>query len=112
MHVFGTLLVIHPPGEILTFCSNIHLNTPEGPQTGLQVLLKTWMEAFDVLQGYNEIRLSVVALARVYEFGVEGILVKGDEITESSAAGRIITRSQRRNGIPFPNAAEMQSIGL
>jgi len=54
-----------------------------------------------VIQGYNQIRLSVVALSRVFEFGdvVDGIMVRGEEITEPASAGRIVTRSQRRKGI-------------
>jgi len=74
----------------------IQIVTADGPaQSGLQVLLRVWTELFEVIQGYKEIRLSVVALARVFEFGgdVEGIMVKGEIITE---LGRIVTRSQRR----------------
>lgn len=76
----------------------MEIATPEGPQSGLNVLLRAWTELFEVIQGYKEIRLSVVALARVFEFGgdVEGIIVKGEIITEP---GRIVTRSQRRKSI-------------
>jgi len=74
----------------------IQIVTADGPaQSGLHVLLRVWTELFEVIQGYKEIRLSVVALARVFEFGgdVEAIMVKGDIIVE---LGRIVTRSQRR----------------
>lgn len=38
-----------------------------------------------------------MALSRVFEFGnVDGIMVRGEEITEPASAGRIVTRSQRR----------------
>jgi hypothetical protein len=87
--------VIHPPDEILSFCSTFH----ESGQSGLEILLKTWTETFEVIQGYNQIRLSVVALSRVFEVGVDGIMVKGDEITEPSNSGRIVTRSLRKKGI-------------
>jgi hypothetical protein len=92
--VFATLLVIHPPSEILSFCSMFH----EANQSGLEILLKTWTETFEVIQGYNQIRLSVVALSRVFDFGVDGIMVKGDEITEPNNSGRIVTRSLRKKG--------------
>lgn len=52
-----------------------------------------------MILGYNQIRLSVVALSRVFDFGVDGIMVKGEEITEPNTQGRIVTRSQRRKGI-------------
>ena|ERR1700736_2032950 len=100
IHVFATLLVLHPPGEILAFCSNTHVNVSEGTVSGLQVLLKTWTEIFEVLQGYKQIRLSVVALSRIFDFNLDDIIVKGDEIIEPAVAGRIVTRSQRRNGTP------------
>ena len=101
--MFAILLVLHTPGEILSFCSNIQIAVGGHSQTGLEVLLKTWTETFEVIQGYSEIRYSVVALSRVFEYGVEGIIVKGDEITEPAKAGRIVTRSQRRNGIVLQN---------
>jgi hypothetical protein len=93
-------LILHQPEEILNFCSNIHIATSEGPQSGLEILLKTWTETFEVIQGYNQIRLSVVALSRVFDFGgpIDGIMVKGEEITEPAVSGRIVTRSQRRKG--------------
>ena len=53
-----------------------------------------------MLQGYNQIRLSVVALARVFEVQsglLDGILVRGDEIPQRGE-GRIVTRSQRKKG--------------
>ena len=55
-----------------------------------------------MLQGYNQIRLSVVALARVFEvkgMGVEDVFVRGEEIVPDTK-GRIVTRSQRRKGTP------------
>lgn len=64
------------------------------------MLLRLWTETFEVLQGYNQIRLSVVALARVFEvqgLGVDNVFVKGEEIVPDSQ-GRIVTRSQRRKG--------------
>jgi importin-9 len=100
IHVFAVLIVIHPPGEILSFCSNISIDS----HSGLEILLTKWTETFEVLQGYNQIRLSVVALSRIFEWGVEGIMVRGDEITEPTTAGRIVTRSQRRQGRTIRNA--------
>ena len=99
IHVFATLLVLHDPGDILTFCSNIHVSSSHGVQSGVEVLLRTWTETFEVIQGYDEIRLSVVALSRLFEFDVDGITVKDEEITEPATAGRILTRSQRRKGM-------------
>ena len=63
--------------------------------SGLEILLRTWMETFDVLQGYHEIRLSVVALSRVFECSVDDVLVKGGQIVP---LGKIVTRSQRSQG--------------
>ncbi len=53
-----------------------------------------------MLQGYNQIRLSVVELARVFEVEsglLDRILVRGDEIPQGGE-GRIVTRSQRKKG--------------
>ena len=97
--------MIHPPGEILSFCSMFH----EANQTGLEILLKTWTETFEVIQGYHQIRLSVVALSRVFDFGVNGIMVKGDEITEPNNSGRIVTRSLRKKGSLYFSLALMYS---
>jgi hypothetical protein len=95
IHVFATLIVLHSPEEILSFCSTTQIHTSAGPRPALHILLCAWTELFEVIQGYKEIRLSVVALARVFEFGgdLSGLLVKGDVISES---GRIVTRSQQR----------------
>lgn len=57
-----------------------------------------------MLQGYNQIRLSVVALSRVFEVQsglLDGILVRGDEIPQGGE-GRIVTRSQRKKGNHSP----------
>jgi hypothetical protein len=83
--------VLNPPEEIISFCRTVQVNN----QSGLEVLLKSWTELFDVIQGYTQIRLSVVALSRVFECSVEDIAVKGDRIVPS---GRIITRSHRQEG--------------
>jgi hypothetical protein len=103
IQVFATLLIVHEPTEILNFC--VSVQTSDG-STGLHVLLRLWTETFEVLQGYNQIRLSVVALARVFEVqglttncGVDEVFVKGEEIVPDSK-GRIVTRSQRRKGNP------------
>jgi len=82
------------------------VTTSETSRSGLQVLLRTWTETFEVLTGYNQIRLSVVALSRVFECPLEGITVRGEEITEPAAAGRIVTRSQRRKGMAFIQPAD------
>jgi hypothetical protein len=91
------LTLVHSPTEVLSFCSDISV---EGVP-GSEILLRTWTEAFDDLQGLGEIRLSVVALSRIFDSGIQGILVKGDEIVDLSAAERIVTRSQRRKSMPI-----------
>jgi hypothetical protein len=106
-------MIIHPASDLLEYCTNTRVSTAEGEVSALQVLLKTWTETFEILQGYNQIRLSIVALSRVFEYDVSGIDVKGDEITEPEVAGRIVTRSQRRNGTPpapFPPSRQMSLL--
>jgi hypothetical protein len=95
IHLFAILLIIHAPEEILSFCSNISISKGTETQSGLQILVTKWLEVFEIIQGYNEIRLSVVALSRIFDFG-DGIMVKGDEIIDPSS--RIVTRSQRKKG--------------
>jgi hypothetical protein len=100
---------LHSPGEILGFCATVQVETADGPQSGVAVLLRVWTELFEVIQGYREIRLSVVALARVFEFGgeIEGIVVKGELVIEP---GRIVTRSQRRKSTSPHNPVKVQSF--
>ena len=98
MQFFATLIVVHPANEILDFCTTIPLQFQGEQVTGLEVLLKIWTETFEIIQGYKQIRLSVVALSRVFDSDVKPVMVKGEEITEPTQVGRIVTRSQRRNG--------------
>lgn len=109
IHVFATLIILHSPGEILGFCATVQVETADGPQSGVAVLLRVWTELFEVIQGYREIRLSVVALARVFEFGgeIEGIMVKGELVIEP---GRIVTRSQRRKSTSPYNPVKVLSF--
>ena len=46
--------------------------------------------------GFDDIK----EIVKDNEWFTEDIIVKGDEIIEPAVAGRIVTRSQRRNGTP------------
>ncbi|KAK9463502.1 armadillo-type protein [Lipomyces oligophaga] len=66
--------------------------------TGLEIVLKVWLENFEVFRGHQEIRLNISALQNIYflhDVRVENILVQGDLIDDDKS-NIIVTRSRAR----------------
>ncbi|KAL8707579.1 MAG: hypothetical protein Q9220_007420 [cf. Caloplaca sp. 1 TL-2023] len=94
--------------EVLDFLAQVHVEGGAGG-TGLEVVLRKWLENSVHFSGYDAIRQNVIALTNIYKLHDErlaNIEVQGDLIVDN--ATRIKTRSQakrtpdRYSVIPVP----------
>ncbi|KAK9484568.1 armadillo-type protein [Lipomyces starkeyi] len=91
--VYAHMVTIDPQG-VVNFLADVDL---EG-LTGLESVVRAWLANFDVFKGFQEIRLNVLALAKLYMLHdqfIESIPVEGDLIVEDTNV--IITRSRAKN---------------
>ncbi|KAK9369500.1 armadillo-type protein [Lipomyces kononenkoae] len=91
--VYAHMVTIDPQG-VVNFLADVKL---EGI-TGLEAVIRAWLANFDAFKGYQEIRLNVLALAKLYMLHdqlMESIEVEGDLIVENTNV--IITRSRAKN---------------
>ncbi|KAK9242944.1 armadillo-type protein [Lipomyces tetrasporus] len=91
--VYAHMVTIDPQG-VVDFLAEVEL---EG-STGLESVVRAWLANFDVFKGFQEIRLNVLALAKLYmlhDQSIESIPVQGDLIVEDTNV--IITRSRAKN---------------
>ena len=82
--------------EVLDFLSQFHVNGPDSG-TGLEVVMRKWLENSVNFSGYEAIRQNVTALTNVYKLHDErlsNIIVKGDLVVQNTS--RIKTRSQAK----------------
>lgn len=82
--------------EVLDFLAQFHVDGPAGG-TGLEVVMRKWLENSVNFSGYEAIRQNVTALTNIYKLHDErlsNILVKGDLIVQNTS--RIKTRSQAK----------------
>ncbi|KAL8912550.1 MAG: hypothetical protein Q9171_002491 [Xanthocarpia ochracea] len=94
--------------EVLDFLAQVHVEGGVGG-TGLEVVLRKWLENSVHFSGYDAIRQNVIALTNIYKLHDErlsNIQVQGDLMVDTSS--RIKTRSQskrtpdRYSVIPVP----------
>lgn len=84
------------PKEVLDFLEQVHIDGNES-QTGLEVVLRKWLENSINFSGYDEIRQNISALANIYNLHDERlsrIQVQGDLIMPKD--DRIRTRSRAK----------------
>ena len=82
--------------EVLDFLSQFQVNGPDSG-TGLEVVMRKWLENSVNFSGYEAIRQNVTALTNVYKLHDErlsNIIVKGDLVVQNTS--RIKTRSQAK----------------
>ena len=82
--------------DVVEFLSQVHVNGPAGG-SGLEVVMKKWLENSANFAGYEEIRQNVVALGNVYKLQdprLSDIRVQGDLIMPNTS--RIKTRSMAK----------------
>ena len=82
--------------DVVEFLSQVQVNGPAGG-TGLEVVMRKWLENSVNFAGYEEIRQNVVALGNVYKLHDErlsSIQVQGDLVVQNTS--RIKTRSQSK----------------
>ncbi|KAL8940445.1 MAG: hypothetical protein Q9216_002815 [Gyalolechia sp. 2 TL-2023] len=82
--------------EVLDFLAQVHVEGGAGG-TGLEVVLRKWLENSVHFSGYDAIRQNVVALTNIYKLHDErlaNIQVQGDLLVDNST--RIKTRSQAK----------------
>ncbi|KAL8857461.1 MAG: hypothetical protein Q9178_005955 [Gyalolechia marmorata] len=94
--------------EVLDFLAQVHVEGGVGG-TGLEVVLRKWLENSVHFSGYDAIRQNVIALTNIYKLHDErlsNIQVQGDLMVDTSS--RIKTRSQSKRApdrysiIPVP----------
>lgn len=95
--VFVNLSAAGATKDVLDFLGDLNINGANG----LAVVLTKWLETAVLFAGFDEVRLNVVALSKIfslYDARVHAVLVKGDLIVDDSSATatRIKTRSQAR----------------
>lgn len=93
--------------DVVDFLATLSMPSPSSSETssqhassanGLEVIIPKWLENASDFAGYDDIRVNVVALARLYELHdprLEAVQCKGDLIVERSE--RIMTRSRAKN---------------
>ena len=95
--------------EVLDFLAQVQVDGVAGG-TGLEVVLKKWLENSVNFSGYDAIRQNIVALTNIYKLHderLENIQTKGDLVVEEHTT-RIKTRSQAKKSpdqysvIPVP----------
>ena len=82
--------------EVLDFLEQVQIDGTE-PQTGLDVVLRKWLENSINFSGYDEIRQNILALANIYNLHDERlsrVQVQGDLIMPKD--NRIRTRSRAK----------------
>ena len=82
--------------DVIEFLSQVQVNGPAGG-TGLEVVMRKWLENSVNFAGYEEIRQNVIALGNVYKLHdkrLSNIMVQGDLIVPNTS--RIKTRSQSK----------------
>ncbi|KAL9603226.1 MAG: hypothetical protein Q9179_002265 [Wetmoreana sp. 5 TL-2023] len=82
--------------EVLDFLAQVHIEGGAGG-TGLEVVLRKWLENSVHFSGYDAIRQNVIALTNIYKLHDErlaNIQVQGDLLPDNTA--RIKTRSQSK----------------
>ncbi|KAL8759248.1 MAG: hypothetical protein Q9184_003688 [Pyrenodesmia sp. 2 TL-2023] len=94
--------------EVLDFLAQVHVEGGAGG-TGLEVVLRKWLENSVHFSGYDAIRQNIIALTNIYKLHDErlaNIQVQGDLMVDNSS--RIKTRSQSKRApdrysiIPVP----------
>ena len=93
--VFARLSVTNAP-EVLDFLAQVQVEGPGGG-TGLEVVMRKWLENSVNFSGYDAIRQNVIALANIYKLHdsrLDGINVQGDLIVPDT--DRIKTRSRAK----------------
>ncbi|KAK4058553.1 hypothetical protein OIO90_000715 [Microbotryomycetes sp. JL221] len=99
--------------QLDTVLSLLETMTVEG-RPGLEILLNKWADAANVFQGFWNIKVSTVAMSRLFESArpnLAHINVKGDMLLTSANSNTIMTRSRARQNpdqfesIPFPAKA-------
>ena len=82
--------------DVLDFLAQVHIEGPNGG-TGLEVVMRKWLENSVNFSGYDDIRQNVIALTNIYKLHDErlaGIQTKGDLLVQNTT--RIKTRSQAK----------------
>ncbi|KAL9014129.1 MAG: hypothetical protein Q9173_001220 [Seirophora scorigena] len=82
--------------EVLDFLAQVHIEGGAGG-TGLEVVLRKWLEHSVHFSGYDAIRQNIIALTNIYKLHDErlaNIQVQGDLMADNSS--RIKTRSQSK----------------
>lgn len=82
--------------EVLDFLAQVHVDGTQGG-SGLEVVLKKWLENSVNFSGYDAIKQNVVALTNIYKLHDErlsNIQTKGDLVIQNTS--RIKTRSQAK----------------
>ncbi|KAK7206401.1 armadillo-type protein [Myxozyma melibiosi] len=94
--VFAHMVTIDAEG-VIGFLADLEFSN----SSGLETVVRAWLDNFDVFRGYKEIQLNVLALTKLYQLHdlrVEEIVVKGDILVdEASKKGVILTRSRAKN---------------
>ncbi|KAK4494691.1 hypothetical protein PRZ48_014047 [Zasmidium cellare] len=90
--VFARLSLISA-AEVVNFLADVRV----GDESGLEVVVRKWLENSINFAGYDDIRQNVAALSKLYELNdprIAAIQVKGDMIVPKS--DRIMTRSRAK----------------
>lgn len=84
--------------EVIDFLAQVEVDTAEaGRKTGLEVVLRKWLDNSANFSGYDNIRQNVIALTNIYQLHDErlnNVQVQGDLIVQNTT--RIKTRSQAK----------------
>lgn len=93
--VFARLSIANPQ-DIVDFLSQIQIPEPT-PGSGLEVVLRKWLENCVNFAGYDDVRQNIIALTNIYNLHDERLMnipVQGDLV--QTASTRIKTRSQSK----------------
>lgn len=84
--------------EVIDFLAQVEFSAEDGGiKSGLEVVLRKWLDNSATFSGYDAIRQNVIALTNIYKLHDErlnGIQVQGDLLVQNST--RIKTRSQTK----------------
>lgn len=84
--------------EVIDFLAQVEVDAPDaGRQTGLEVVLRKWLDHSATFSGYDAIRQNVIALTNIYKLHddrLNNIQVQGDLVVQNTS--RIKTRSQAK----------------
>lgn len=86
-------LVISQQDTVFQFLCNTQING----KSGLEILMTTWCENYDSFSGYYTIKVSAIALSKIYlssDPRLQNITVKGEIIVNPNAG--IVTRSRAK----------------